>query len=121
MTITGQNFDVYQGDNKELIVTVYDENGSILNLAGYNAVWCIHSLTPEHTYVVLKTTGIVGGITIPSPASGQIVISLDSEDTESLTPKAYGHQGEIEDSSGNHATIITGLVKILKSITHGEF
>jgi hypothetical protein len=42
MTIKGQNFELYQGDNKEIIITVRDASGALQNLTGYSAVWCVH-------------------------------------------------------------------------------
>lgn len=119
MTITGQNFEVYQGDNKQLIITVYDENGAILPLTGYSAVWVAVQQTSFAT-VLSKSTESGGGISIPDPDNGQLVVELDKEDTASLSPKLYNHQCEIEDSSGNHSTVTTGYMKVIKSVTHSE-
>ena len=118
MTITGQNFEVYQGDNKTVIVTVRNQDGSLTNLTGYNAVWCAYRQTPD-TIVILKTT--TSGITIPDPLSGELHIDLGQTDTAALTTSNYGHQCEIEDSFGNHATVMAGYMRVLKSITHPEF
>lgn len=120
MTIAGQNFEVYQGDNKEIIITVRNQDGSLTDLSGYNAVWCVHDITPENV-VLLKSTGLAGGIAIPTPANGQLVITLTSDDTMDIITKVYGHQCEIEDSLGNHATVTTGYMKVFKSITHHLF
>lgn len=119
MTITGQNFEVYKGDNKEIIITVTDDNGAILDLTSYSVVWVVYNTTLD-SIVIKKSTVASNEITIPSPTSGQVHIALDSIDTESLTPRTYGHQCEIKDVSTNHSTITTGYIKILKSITHPE-
>lgn len=121
MTIAGQNFEMFQGDNKELVITVYKQDGvSIQDLTGYNAVWCAHNQTPENP-VIIKTTSPGEGITIPDPSSGQLVIELANVDTNTLTPKTYGHQCEVEDALGNHATVTTGYMKLSRSITHHLF
>lgn len=120
MTITGQNFEVYQGDNKEIIIPVKNADGSAANLSGYNAVFLVYDMTSK-TQVILKTTAPGQGITIPNPSDGELHITLDHEDTASLTPKNYGLQAEVEDSGGNHSTITAGYVKVLRSITHAEF
>lgn len=111
MTTTGQNFEIYQGDDKDLVITVTDATD---DLTSYNAVWVMYNITPE-TAVIIKTTQPPNGIII---ASGQIIISLDGIDTENVIPKTYGHQCEIDDGLGHHSTITTGSVKVLKSMTH---
>jgi hypothetical protein len=120
MTINGQNIELYQGDNKNIIITVVDDNDAILNLTGYNAVWCMHDQTTREI-IIQKTTSPAEGITIPIPTNGEIIMELGQEDTANVIPKTYGYQCEIEDASGNHATITTGYVKIFRSITHHSF
>ena len=117
MTISGQNFEVYQGDNKEIIITVRDDNENIIDLTGYSVVWCVHNQRVTDI-IFQKTTSLGEEITIPNPTSGEIIITLEGLDTHILTPKNYGHQCEIQDQFGNHATVTTGYMKILKSITH---
>jgi hypothetical protein len=119
MTLSGQNFEVYQGDNKEIIITVRNEDGSLLNLDGYEIVWCVHNQTLANVVFQKKTSD--GSITVPVPASGEIHILLEQEDTHDLPTKNYGHQCEISDAFENHATIMTGYMRVLRSITHHTF
>lgn len=119
MTITGQNVELHQGDDRVIIITVYDEDNNILSLTGYDAVFVVYEQTMENL-VITKST-MVGGISISNPTSGEIEITLSSEDTEGLTAKTYGLQCEVQDSFGNCSTVTTGLFKVLKSFTHGLF
>lgn len=119
MTTTGQNFELYQGDNKQLIITVRDEDDVIVNLTGYSAVWVAYNVSPQQ--VILTKTSDLGEITIPVPADGQLIVELEQADTVDVTPKLYGHQCEIEDSSGNHFTVLIGSMRLLKSFTHQSF
>lgn len=117
MAATGQNFELFQGDYKEVTISVVDENGQAVDLTGYNAVWCMYIQNVDDVVIAItKTTS--GGITIPSPTSGELVITLEDVDTENLIPRIYSHQCEIEDLLGRHATVTTGYVKLYKSITH---
>lgn len=120
MTTQGQNFEVYQGDNKEIIITVRNKyTGALEDLTGYSAVWCAYNQTLANVVILKVTTD--GGIVIPTPTSGELHIILDSEDTADLVPtKNYGHQCEIEDALGNHSTVATGYMKVARSITHNE-
>jgi hypothetical protein len=116
MTTEGQNFTIYQGDTKEIIISITDESGSVVDLAGYaGAVFVAYNQTLD-SIVVQKL--LAGGIIIPTPANGQLVVTLESADTEDLVPRNYGIQCEIEDAFGNHATVMTGYMKVLRSITH---
>ncbi len=117
MTATGQNFEMYQGDDKQIIITAKDTSGNIIDLTGYDAVWVVYDQTVENV-VLMKSTQPTEGITIPTPANGEIVIELVGDDTSGLLPKLYGHQCEIQDVSGHHSTVTVGFMKVLKSITH---
>lgn len=115
MTATGQNFEIYQGDDKRIIITAKDVDGNIINLAGHSVIWCAYDQTLENIIIQKSTSN---GISIPTPASGEIIITLEGLDTSSVIPKNYGHQCEIKDSFDKHYTITTGFMKVIKSITH---
>lgn len=117
MTLSGQNFSIFQGDNHEIIVSVKNQDGSPADLTGYSAAWCAYGQTSAET-ILLKTSSPGEGITIPNPADGKVIISLEQLDTQNLVTKNYGHQCEVEDSLGHHATVCTGYMKVLRSITH---
>lgn len=112
MTVTGQNFEIHQGDTKQIIITAYDENDAILDLSGYDIVWVIYHPTTKNL-ILSKSTG--SGITVPAPTSGQLLIDLLPEDTENVVPNTYAHECEISTSPTNVSTITTGTVKVLYS------
>lgn len=112
MTVTGQNFDIYLGDSKQIIITVYDETGAILPLDGYDITWVLYKLTSKQI-VLTKTLG--AGITVPTPANGQILIDIQPADTENLVPNTYLHECEISTSPTDVATVTTGTVKAIYS------
>lgn len=119
MTISGQNFEVYQGDTKQIIINATDDDGNVLDLTGYTIVWVAYNLTTGEL-VITKSTANVGEIEVTTPSTGVIQINLESVDTEILPAKGYGHQCEVEDSFGRHATITTGQMSVLKSHTHSQ-
>ena len=102
---------MHQGDNKQLIITIYDENDAILNLTGYDIVWVVYHPTTK-SVILSKSSG--SGITVPTPSSGQVVIDLLPADTLSVVPNTYNHECEITLSSVV-STTTTGIIKILYS------
>jgi hypothetical protein len=112
MTVQAQNFELFQGDTKQITITVTDENDAILPLTGYNIVWVIYKQTNKEL-ILSKTLG--DGITVPTPSNGQIIISITPEDTELITPSTYLHECEISTSPTDVSTVTVGIVKILYS------
>lgn len=112
MTYTGQNFEIYQGDTKQIIITVYDEDGAILNLTGYNINWVMYKSTTKEL-ILSKSLG--SGITVPTPSNGQIVIDFLPVDTENVIPNTYLHECEISTSPTDVSTVTTGAVKVFYS------
>lgn len=117
MTITGQNFEMYQGDTKEIHIIVTDEEtGLPLDLSPYVAndgiVWVLYGQTNKNI-ILSKSYG--EGITVPVPSTGELIVTLLPTDTENVIPNTYNHECEISSSSTNVATVTTGTLKILYS------
>jgi hypothetical protein len=111
MTATGQNFEMFQGDTKDIEIPVTDENGAALPLDPFTEiVWVVYKQTTKEE-VLRKELG--AGITVPS--ASLIKISLLPVDTELLTPTTYNHECEISDGGTVVSTITTGTLKILYS------
>ena len=111
MTIKGQNFEIFQGDTKQITISVTDEDGAILPLTGYDAIWVVYKQTSKEL-IISKTLG--SGILIPTPTDGQIVIDLIPADTETINPGSYLHECEIV-SGTEVSTVTTGIIKVLYS------
>lgn len=112
MTATGQNFDMYQGDDKQVSVTTYGEDGvTVLDISNCAINWVLYKRYPENI-VLTKTTS--SGITLTIPASGVFLITLVPVDTENLLGE-YNHEAELTDLAGYISTIMVGKVLIYKS------
>lgn len=112
MTATGQNFTMYQGDDKVLEVTVLDDNDNIVNISNTNLAYVVYRQTSEDI-VIQKTT--TSGIDITAPSSGIFQITLNPVDTLSLKGH-FLHECELKDVEGRITTIFTGHVDIYRSI-----
>lgn len=111
MTATGQNFTIYQGDDKEVYVTTYDENDAVLNITSCTINWVAYKRYPENI-VLTKTTA--SGIVLTVPASGIFRIDFDPVDTENLLGE-YNHECELIDTGLNVSTILVGTMTVYKS------
>lgn len=111
MTATGQNFTIYQGDDKIVYFTTYDENDALLNINNCSLNWILYKRYPENI-VLTKTTA--SGITITNAVGGIFYVRLVPADTENLLGE-YNHECELTDASGYISTIAVGKVDVYKS------
>lgn len=110
MTQKNQNFSMFSGDTKDLIVAVTD-NGQAIDLAGSSIKWAMKRSVRDVQSIIQKETG--GGGIVASSSS--FTVRLNSEDTENVVPGRYYHEAEITDVVGNVSTVMTGTITIEQS------
>jgi hypothetical protein len=103
MTATKQNFSMYSGESKVVIVSVTKENNAFLDLTGSKIKWSFNN--------VLKTD--TNGIALSNPTNGEFTIYLNPADTQNLEG-IYYHQAIITDAQGNVSPVMTGNITIKK-------
>ncbi|MBW7475967.1 hypothetical protein K0T92_14570 [Paenibacillus oenotherae] len=103
----GQNFTMYAGDTKEIVVTIPD-----VDLLGATIKWAMLKTATGPTIIQRSTTV---GIIVDADA-GTFTFKLESADTENLYGQYY-HEAELTDVLGNVSTIMTGAVFIKPSST----
>lgn len=114
MAATGQNFDIYQGNTREIVIEVLDsDTGLPVSLTGYSVRWVVYEQTSKA--IILQKASGGSGITVPNPADGKVVIALDAADTQTLTPKVYNHECEIYISTTSVITVSVGTMKVILS------
>lgn len=106
-----QNFQMRQGDERELAITVYDSTGALLDLSNATIRWVLVSSRWGKT-LLSKTVGT--GITIPDQTSskGVCIIELDPSDTSDLEPRGYAHQLRVSQSGGGPELVTDGVVDL---------
>lgn len=109
MTQKNQNFEMFAGDTKDIVVTVDDGDGIPVNLTGASIKWVLKKATVTGAQQVLKT--MANGIFLTDPLAGEFTVRLATADTNAISGKFY-HEAEVTDSSGNVSTVFTGTVKI---------
>lgn len=118
MPMTDQNFSMYRGDSRRLIITVTDANGDPKPLTGSFIRWAM-ARDRAAPIAVQKITG--DGITITDPAGGEFAVYIYPADTEDFDlprsgSRSYYHEAEVTDSAGAVATVTTGTVTVLRDL-----
>lgn len=109
---THQNFELRQGDQRNVVITVYDSTGALLDLTGASLTWVL--ITSEWGELLLSKT-VDNGITIaPNQTSnkGELTVSLLPADTASLEPRAYTHQLRATQPAGPPELVTDGEVTL---------
>lgn len=104
MTELNQNFTMFQGDSKNIVVDISSDEA--LDLTGATIKWALKKKVYSTENELLKT--------ITDATNGQVIIQLEPVDTANLTGLYY-HELELTDGAGNVSTIMTGNVTINKS------
>lgn len=108
-----QDVELVSGDDKDLTVTVTDNNDAAVDLSGVNVTYRL--ATVAGVTVFTKYNDSTVGIEITDAVNGILVVHISSSDTASLSG-IYRHEIEITDVLGNKGTILIGLVKILEDL-----
>lgn len=119
--IDPQNFEMAAGDSKVLKVTVTDEAGSALPLAGTSSVVWRMARTARSLPVLSKT--IADGVTIITDQAaqgeancGRIDIRIESAESAPLDGE-YFHDCHLVDATGAHSTIFYGRIFVSPNLT----
>jgi len=114
MTLIEQNLEMYKGDTKNLVVSVFNTDGSVKNLTDATIIWALFNSDTKEIYVT-KTTG--SGIIITNPTGGIIQISILPTDTETLKSGPwYKYETEVTDSGSNVSTVNSGYFTLWESV-----
>lgn len=108
MTRKNQYFSMVAGDDQDLVVTVKNEAGVVVDITGSTIKWAMKKTVNGQAQVSKTTTS---GITLTTPSSGVFTISLGSVDTQTLSGRYY-HEAELTNNIGKKKTIMTGFANI---------
>jgi hypothetical protein len=106
LTAKNQNFEMFQGDTKNIVVTVTGTD-----LTGASIKWAMKRSVSSTVVDVSKSIGNGISITSASPTSSVFEIKLDPADTINLKGDYY-HEAEVKDAQNNVSTVMTGRISI---------
>ena len=110
MTITNQDFTMWQGDRKDVIITVRDLNGDILDITDSTVIWMMINATNK-----LSKSTALGGIILSDPENGELTIRIMPADTLEFDGMYFYHETEMTDAFGNISTVSVGNVALRKA------
>ncbi len=108
-----QDFDMHAGDDKTLVVSVRDTEGSPVDVTGATVRWRAARSANKTADIIKKTGG--SGITLSDPTQGEITITLNAADTDSLKGTFY-HECQVTFASGLLSTVVAGKMTILPAL-----
>lgn len=111
MTERGQNMELAEGDDKTIVVTVSEEDGTSKDLTDASVEYELSRYRGGSATISEDTST---GVSITNATGGEVEVSLDSSDTSSLNDdRVYYHKLVVTDSNGVISTVLTGEVYIL--------
>ena len=114
MTSENQDFEVWQGDDKQLRVSVTDpDTGDPKGLSGVGAIEWV--LVDTDGSVLLSKTLSGGGITVTDANGGVFTVTLDASDTAAIDPGYFRHEADVEDAAGDSVTVTVGTAQVHES------
>ncbi len=104
-----QNFEMHQGNDKSIEVSVVDNDGDAVDVS--TATGAQYELAKNQSSVVKVTKTLGAGISV---SGSMVTVVLDDTDTEDLAGNYY-HELEVIDAAGYIHTALHGWVDIKKT------
>ena len=115
MALKNQDFSIYAGNDEELDISLFDEDGDPLPIAGSTVLWALMSAYDPSVALVSKSSAPMSGILITDAVHGMIIVTIDREDTIGFGGQPYMHAAAVINSDGARTTVLTGAVTIDKT------
>jgi hypothetical protein len=122
LAITGQDIELWAGDDAALDITLTEDDGTTpLNLTGITLRWALADAYDKSRVLIDKSSDVSGGgIEIVDLVGGTLRIIVDAEDTASLGGQPYYHELQITDpgDAGSTITMLIGAATIHTTAIH---
>lgn len=127
MTIKQQDvLEHHEGDAAELVVTVEDDDGNIMDLTGAEVKWLLlEDKTDQEPDAVLTKDGVedgtVNGVEFSDPTNGEVKIIINTDETDDLVnwenfpddTRQYHHRLRVIDTDGRRVTAFVGRFEVV--------
>lgn len=103
------NFSLYQGDTKEITVTVLDADDNAVDITSATISWKASRNVNSDAELTKDTTS--GGVSITDASGGKFKITITAGDTARMNGDYY-HEAQITFSDGSVSTVLTGTMTV---------
>lgn len=111
MTEYAQDFEVFQGDHRQITIPITDEAGLAKTITGSTQRW--EAFDPATgVRAIQKSDTDISIVTVAPGTNNAIRFTLVPADTASLAAKEYDHEAEIADIGGNVSTVTRGKMTV---------
>lgn len=105
---------VYAGDTIQILVTITDENGDAINLAGATAVYVL-TTAPSAAALVTKDSEVLAD-NLNLLVGGVAEINLEPEDTEDFVQGTYYHELEVVTADDETITAMAEYINFRETV-----
>lgn len=113
-----QDFTISAGRDYGIQIALFEEDQETpLSLLDCNVKWAVSRMAGS-PILIAKTSDIPTEIEITSVDQGLLIIHVQQLDTELLGALTCDHELLVTDITGAEATVMRGLITILRSIIH---
>lgn len=109
-----QNFELFSGNDKTLLFTHRDGDGTIIDITGATIAWAL-SIRPRSKRMLIAYSTLNQVVITDGPA-GKYEVRIQDTDTEPLHDRDYYHEVRITDVSGRVSTGAYGTVEVRRNI-----
>lgn len=107
--------NLYSGRTSIINITILDQNGNPYSLAG-GAAWWSFGQGPGLAPIVSKNTGNGGIVLINNSGTYTAQITLNPQDTVSISGGPYYHELVVQDQFGDVVTTTTGFLTFIPAL-----
>ena len=100
---------IFRGDSAELVVTVRDKAGNVVDLTGASIEW---ELADDIIAPALLTTSSGAGLAVTDAAGGIFTVTLAPAETAALTRGAKYQEAKMTDAGGRVGRVVAEQLTI---------
>jgi hypothetical protein len=104
------DLEIYKGDYVEMLMTLKDSTGAVMDLTGYTATARIRSNFSSTDYFGFN-------VTIPNPELGKVRLYMPTSTSTTLEPGTYIWGFQVTNPNGDSRTYLAGDVTVYDEVT----
>ena len=113
MVATGQDFELWAGNDKRPEIIIKDTEGNTVDLTDADVEW-VATKDSDGTEVMRKDT-IDGGAVISDAKGGRCIIKIDASDTDGMDDITLNHEARITVQDGSTVHVTVGTITLHSS------